>query len=46
MDDKKIVINPSTSGIQIFLDFPLLSDHVNIVNKYRENLKLPQRPLD
>ena len=33
MDNKKNVINPSTSGIQISLDLPLLSDHVNLVKK-------------
>ena len=42
MENSKIVIIPSTSGIQVSLEFQLLSDHV----KYRENLKLPDRPLD
>ena len=46
MDNKKIVINPSISGIEKSLDFPLLSDYLNLVNKYQENLKLPERPLD
>ena len=40
MNHKKIVINPSTSGISLALDFPLLQDHANLVKKYRENLKL------
>ena len=46
MNHKKFVINPSTSGISLALDFPLLPDHANLVKKYRENLKLPNRPLD
>ena len=28
------------------MDFPLLSDHVNLVKKNRENLKLPERFLN
>ena len=46
MDNKKIVINLSISGIEISLDFTLLSDYENLVKKYQENLKLPERPLD
>ena len=46
MNNKNIVINPTTSGISVDLDFQLLSDHANLVKKYRENLKLPDRPLD
>ena len=46
MENSKIVIIPSTSGIQVSLEFLLLSVHVKLVNKYRENLKLPDRPLD
>ena len=46
MDNKKIVINLSTSGISISLDFPLLKTQVNLVYKYRETLKLPERPLE
>ena len=46
MNNKNIVINPSTSGISVDLDYPLLPDHSNLVKKYRENLKLPDRPLD
>ena len=46
MNKKKIVINPSTSGISVGLDLLLLPDHANLVKKYRENLKLPDRPLD
>ena len=45
MNHKNIVINPSISGISLALDFPLLPDHANLVKKYRENLKLPNRPL-
>ena len=46
MNYKNIVISPSTSGISVDLDLPLLPDHANLVKKYRENLKLPDRPLD
>ena len=46
MDKKKIIINPSTSGISLSLDLPLLKDHANLVNKYLENLKLLELPLD
>ena len=46
MNNKNIIINPSTSGISLTLDFPLLPDHANLVKKYREKLKLPDRPLD
>ena len=46
MNHKNIVINPTTSGISVDLDYPLLPDHANLVKKYRENLKLPDRPLD
>ena len=46
MNHKNIVINPSTSGISVDLDLSLLPDHANLVKNYRENLKLPDRPLD
>ena len=46
MENNKIVVNPSTSGISISLDFPLLKDHQNLVNKYREKLNMPDRHLD
>ena len=46
MNNKNIVINPTTSGISVDLDFQLLPDHANLVKKYREKLKLPDRPLD
>ena len=46
MNNKNIVINPILSGISVDLDFQLLPDHANLVKKYRENLKLPDRPLD
>ena len=46
MENNKNVINPSTSGISISLDFPFLKDHLNLVNKCHENLKLPERPFD
>ena len=42
MENCKIVIFPSVSGIQVSLEFLLLSDHV----KYRQILKLPDRSLD
>ena len=44
--EKKIEIIPSNSGTEVSLVFPLLSEHEKFVNKYRENLKLPDRPLD
>ena len=43
---KKIIINPSTSGISLSLDLPLLKDHANLVNNYLESLKLLELPLD
>ena len=46
MNHKNFVFNPSTSGISVELDFSLLPDHANLVKKYRENLKLPDRALD
>ena len=46
MNHKNIVINLSTSVISLALDFPLLPDHANLVKKNRENLQLPDRPLD
>ena len=46
INNMNIVINPSTSGISVDLDLSLLTDHANLVKKYRENLKLPDRPLD
>ena len=46
MNNKNIVINPSTSRISVDLDYLLLPDHANLVKKYRKNLKLPDRPLD
>ena len=46
MNNKNIVINPSTSRISVDLDYLLLLDHANLVKKYRKNLKLPDRPLD
>ena len=46
INHKNHVINPSSSGISQALDFFLLPDQANLVKKYRENLKLPDRPLD
>ena len=46
MNNNNIVINPTTSGISVDLEFKLLPNHINLVKKYRENLKLPDRPLD
>ena len=46
MSNNQIVINPSTSGIQVTIDFPISSEHKKLVSKYREILKLPERPLD
>ena len=44
--NRNFVINTSTSGISLALEFILLPDHANLVKKYRENLKLPDRPVD
>ena len=46
MSNNQIVVNPSTSGIHVSIDFQIFSDHKNLVTKFRENLKLPERPLD
>ena len=46
MSNNQIVINPSTSGIQVTIDFQISPEHKKLVIKYRENLKLPQRLLD
>ena len=43
MENNKIVNNPSTSGISISLDFPLLEDLQNLVNKYREKFESAQK---
>ena len=45
MENSKIVINPSTSGLQVSSEFPLLPDHVKLVKNYRKN-RLLDRPLD
>ena len=36
METNKIVINPSTSGIQVSLEFPLLSEHENFQIKTKK----------
>ena len=46
MSTNQIVINPSTSGIQVTIDYQISSEHKKLVTKYRENLKLPEKPLD
>ena len=46
MSNNKIVINPSTSNIQVAVEFLILSKHEKLVTKYGENLKLPERSLD
>ena len=46
MSNNQIVVNPSTSGIQVSIDFQISSEHKKLVTKFRENLKLPERPLD
>ena len=46
MSKNQMVINPSTSGIQIKVEFPILSEHKKLVTKNRDNLKLPEHPLD
>ena len=37
MNNKNIVINPTTSGISVDLDYPLLPDHANLVKKTAKN---------
>ena len=44
--NNQIVVNPSTSGIQVSIDFQIFPEHKKLVTKFRENLKLPERPLD
>ena len=46
MENKKIVIYQSIFSILTSLGLPLLEDHQDLVNKHRENLKLPDRPLN
>ena len=46
MSNNQIVVNPSTSGIQVSIDFQISSEHKKLVTKFRESLKLPERPLD
>ena len=46
MSNNQIVINPSISGSQVTIDFPISSEHKKLVFKYREILKLPERPSD
>ena len=46
MSNNQIVINPSTYGIQVTIDYQISSEHKKLVTKYRENLKLPKKLLD
>ena len=46
MSNDQIVFNPSTSRIQVTVEFPILSEHEKLVTKYLENLKPPERPMD
>ena len=46
MSNNQIVVNPSTSGIQVSIDFQISSEHKKLVTKFRENHKLLDRPLD
>ena len=46
MSNNQIVVNPSTSGIQVRNDLQISSEHIKLATKYRENLKLPERLLD
>ena len=46
MSNNQIVVNPSTSGIQVSIEFQISSEHKKLVTKFRENLKLLERPLD
>ena len=45
MENSQTVINPSFSGIQVFLEISLLSDHEKLVKKIpQKKLKLPDHP--
>ena len=46
MSNNQIVINPSTSGLQVTIDFPISSEHKKLVFKFREILKSPEQPLE
>ena len=46
MSNNQILNNPSTSGIHVTIDFQVSSEHKKLVNKYRENVKLAEKPLD
>ena len=46
MSNNQILVNPSTSGIQVTIDFQFSSEHKKLVTKYREKLKLTKRSLD
>ena len=46
MSDNQIVIDPSTSSIQVTVEFPISSEHEKLVTKYRAYLKLTERPLE
>ena len=46
MENTKIVINPSNPSNEVSLEFTLISDHEKILSKYREKLKVQDRPLD
>ena len=43
MSNNQIVINLSTSSIQVTAEFPISSDNEKLVNKYREYLKLTEQ---
>ena len=46
MSNNQIVIDPSTSSIQVTVEFPISSEHENLVTKYRAYLKLTEQPLE
>ena len=46
MSNNQIVVNPSTSGIQVTIDFQISSEHKKLRTKYQENIKFPEKPLD
>ena len=46
MSNSQIASIPFTSDIQVTVEFLTLSELEKLVNKYREKLKLPERPLD
>ena len=40
MSNTQIVTSPSTSGVQVSVEFPILSENEKLVNKNRENFNV------